>query len=121
MSKLKSLSIALACVAAALYAAPPDAPKIRVGAAVQAANITYRIDPVYPQQAKQSRVQGTVTLNIEVGADGKVEHVEPVSGPPILMQASIDAVLQWAYKPTLLNGQPVGVTTTVDVNFTLSQ
>jgi TonB family protein len=122
MAKWKSVSIAIACVAAAaLHAAPPDTPKIRVGGAVQAANVIQKVAPVYPPEAKQEHIQGTVQLSVDIGADGRVEHVEPVSGPPLLVQASIDAVLQWAYKPTLLNGQPVGVTTTVDVNFTLSQ
>ena len=121
MTKSRSFCT-LACgfvLAAACWAA--DSPKIKVGAAVQAANLVYKANPVYPPMAKQARIQGTVRLNVDIGEDGKVEHVEPVAGPPELVQSSIDAVLQWVYKPTLLNGEPVGVSTTVDVNYTLSQ
>ena len=120
MAHTKSVFAVAFCFTMAALALA-DAPKIRVGGNVQSANIVYRVNPIYPPQAKQERIQGAVTLNVDIGTDGKVEHVEPVSGPPELVQSAIDAVLQWVYKPTLLNGEPVGVTTTVDVNYTLSQ
>jgi TonB family protein len=94
---------------------------IRVGAAVQAANLVRQVEPVYPPLAKAARVQGIVTLEATIGADGSVKNLRVVSGPPLLLQSAIQAVQQWQYKPTLLNGQPVAVITTIEVNFALTQ
>jgi TonB family protein len=99
--------------------APPGT--IRVGANVQAANIISQAKVSYPPLAKAARVQGTVRFEATIGKDGHVENLQLVSGPPLLVQAAMDSVRQWIYKPTLLNGQPVSVVTTVDVNFTLSE
>ncbi len=77
--------------------------------------------PVYPPLAKAARVQGTVTFEALIGTDGHVQNLQLVSGPPLLVPASMTAVQQWVYKPTLLNGNPVEVITTVDVNFTLTE
>lgn len=112
-------------------AAPPpppvkEAPKpatpqrIRVGGNVQAANLIRKIAPTYPPLAKQARVQGTVRLNAVIGKDGSIQNLNVVSGHPLLVNAALEAVRQWQYKPTLLNGEPVEVVTTIDVNFTLS-
>jgi protein TonB len=62
-----------------------------------------------------------VRFTVTIGKDGRVQNMTLVSGDPVLAQAAKDAVQQWVYKPTLLNGDPVEVTTQVDVNFTLSQ
>ena len=123
MAKRKVLmSVALACLTVAGIALAEDAPqKIRVGGAVQAQNIISKVAPVYPPEAKQAGTQGTVQLSVVVGTDGKVESLNALSGPDVLVQAAVEAVKQWVYKPTLLNGQPVEVLTTVDVNFTLSE
>jgi protein TonB len=123
MAKRKVLmAVALACLTVAGIALAADAPqKIRVGGAVQAQNIISKVAPVYPPEAKQAGTQGTVQLSVVVGTDGKVESLNALSGPDVLVQAAVEAVKQWVYKPTLLNGQPVEVLTTVDVNFTLSQ
>jgi protein TonB len=94
---------------------------IRVGGNVQAANRVYVVTPVYPQEAKENRIQGTVRLEITIDKEGHVGPMSVVSGPPELIQSATDAVSQWVYKPTLLNGEPVSVLTTVDVNYTLSQ
>jgi protein TonB len=115
-----AIGIGMLCASVMAWAADPPQ-KIRVGGAVQAANLISKVDPVYPPQAKQAGTQGTVRLAIEISAEGKVESVNALSGPDVLVQAAVEAVRQWIYKPTLLNGQPVGVLTTVDVNFTLSQ
>lgn len=116
------MAVALACLTVAGIALAADAPqKIRVGGAVQAQNIISKVAPVYPPEAKQAGTQGTVQLSVVVGTDGKVESLNALSGPDVLVQAAVEAVKQWVYKPTLLNGQPVEVLTTVDVNFTLSQ
>jgi TonB family protein len=94
---------------------------IRVGGNVQSAKIVSKATPVYPPAAKQARIQGTVQLTVRIGPDGAVHEITPISGDPLLVQAAIDAVKQWVYQPTLLNGNPVAVLTEVDVNFTLSQ
>ena len=69
----------------------------------------------------ENRVQGTVKFEAKISKEGTIEDLKVVSGPPLLIQAALDAVKQWLYKPTLLNGEPVEVLTTIDVNFTLSQ
>src|SRR3954447_26949675 len=113
-------------------AAPPPPPppvkekpatpqRIRVGGNVQAANLVRKITPVYPPLAKQARVQGTVRFTAVISKDGTIQQLQLVSGHPLLVQAAQDAVKQWLYKPTLLNGEPVEVVTQIDVNFTLSQ
>jgi protein TonB len=112
-------------------AAPPPPPppvkekpatpqRIRVGGNVQAANLVRKITPVYPPLAKQARVQGTVRFTAVISKDGTIQQLQLVSGHPLLVQAAQDAVKQWLYKPTLLNGEPVEVVTQIDVNFTLS-
>lgn len=95
--------------------------RIRIGGNVQAANLIRKVDPVYPPLAKQARVQGTVRYSVIIGKDGQVLNIQLISGHPLLVAAAEEAVKQWVYKPTLLNGQPVEVLTTVDVNFTLSE
>jgi TonB family protein len=95
--------------------------RIRVGGNVQQANLIQKVTPHYPPQAKQDRMQGKVQFTVLIGKDGHVQNVELVSGEPVLADAAKEAVAQWVYKPTLLNGQPVEVLTQVDVNFTLMQ
>jgi len=76
---------------------------------------------VYPQLAKQARIQGVVRFTAIIGKDGSIQNLTLVTGHPLLLEAARQAVSQWQYKPTLLNGEPVEVVTTIDVNFTLSQ
>jgi TonB family protein len=96
----------------------PD--RIRVGANIQAANLVRRVAPVYPALAKQARIQGTVIFSATIGKDGQIANLQVVSGHPLLVPAATDAVKQWVYKPTMLNGEPVAVMTQIDINFTLS-
>jgi TonB family protein len=100
-------------------ATPPAT--IRVGGNVQQTKLVSQPRPVYPVEAKQARIQGVVQLSATIGKDGAVQHLEVINGHPLLVQAAMDAVRQWVYQPTLLNGQPVEVVTQIDVNFTLSQ
>jgi len=95
--------------------------RIRVGGNVQQANLIKKVQPLYPVQAKQDRLQGKVQFTVVIGKDGVVQNVDLISGEPVLADAAKEAVSQWVYKPTWLNGQPVEVVTQVDVNFTLSQ
>jgi protein TonB len=106
-------------------APPPPRPRqtgpLRVGGNVQAAKIINRPTPVYPPLARQTRISGTVRLHAIIGKDGTVQQLEVLSGHPLLQQAAMDAVRQWRYQPTLLNGEPVDVDTTIDVIFSLNQ
>jgi protein TonB len=99
---------------------PKPVQRIRVGGNVQAARLVNQPRPVYPPLARQARIQGTVRFNAIIGKDGKIENLTLVQGHPLLVPAATEAVKQWVYKPTLLNGEPVEVVTQIDVNFTLS-
>lgn len=101
----------------ALSTAPPV--RIRVGGNVQHARILRSIAPVYPAIARERRIQGTVGLHVILATDGTVKEMSVVSGDPALQTAALDAVRQWQYRPTLLNGTPVEVDTTIDVIFSL--
>lgn len=93
--------------------------RIRVGGEVQQSNLIQRPVPPYPPAAKQARIQGLVRFNVTIGKDGHVKTVTLISGHPLLIPAAQEAVKQWVYRPTLLNGDPVEVSTVVDVQFTL--
>jgi protein TonB len=99
----------------------PTQARIKVGGNVTAARILNRTTPVYPALARQTRISGTVRLHAIIAKDGTVQQLEVLSGHPLLVQAALDAVRQWRYQPTLLNGEPVEVDTTVDVIFSLNQ
>lgn len=113
-------------------AAPPpppvkEAPKavapqrIRVGGNVQQAKLVRQPKPLYPPLARQARIQGVVRFTAVIGRDGSIQNLQLVSGHPLLVPSAQEAVKQWVYQPTLLNGEPVEVITQIDVNFTLSQ
>src|SRR5229473_50783 len=107
-----------------LVAPPPPRPaqsRIRQGGSVQAALLVNKVQPVYPPLARQTRISGTVRLHAIISKTGSVESLEVLSGHPLLVRAAMDAVQQWRYKPTLLNGEPVEVDTTIDVIFSLNQ
>jgi TonB family protein len=107
---------------AAAFAPPaPGGPKrITIGGNVQQAKLISQPRPVYPPLAKQARIQGVVRLAALIGADGTIKELQVISGHPLLVPAATDAVQQWVYQKTLLNGEPVEVITEIDVNFTLS-
>jgi TonB family protein len=113
-----TLHIALAQASGPAPALGPN--RIRVGGNVQQAKLVSQVHPVYPPEAKAQRVQGRVTLQAIIGKDGAVENLVVLSGDPMLVPAAMDAVRQWRYQTTLLNGDPVEVVTQIDVNFTLS-
>lgn len=108
-------------------AAPPPPPKKeapkgpqRIGGNVMQANLIRQVKPAYPPLARQARISGTVVFSAIISKEGTIENLALVSGHPLLVQAAREAVSQWVYKPTLLNGEPVQVATTISVNFTLS-
>jgi TonB family protein len=94
---------------------------IRVGGAKQEENLIKKVMPKYPVEAKKKRVQGKVFLDVIISKEGRVESTRLVSGPALLVQSAVDAVKQWEYKPTLLNGKPVAVESEVLVHYTLSK
>jgi TonB family protein len=104
--------------------APPPRPTpdgtLRVGGNIRPPQKIVNVPPVYPQEAQDARVQGVVIIEITVDAEGSVAEAWVVRSIPMLDQAALDAVRQWRYAPTLLNGVPTPVQLTVTVNFTLS-
>jgi protein TonB len=99
---------------------PPQQAAVRVGGQIKEPKKLKNVAPSYPDIAKQARVQGVVILECTISPQGKVSDVKVLRGIPLLDQAAIDAVKQWVYTPTLLNGVPVPVIMTVTVNFKLS-
>jgi len=113
-------------------AAPPPPPKpethpatqsapIRVGGDVQMAKLIRKVMPIYPPLARSARISGTVHLIGTIGKDGTIHDLQLIGGHPLLTHAAMEAVAQWVYAPTMLNGQPVEVIAPIEVNFTLGQ
>jgi TonB family protein len=104
--------------------APPPGtqPKVvNISAGVAVGLLVSKTTPVYPIDAKQAGVSGTVVLAATIGTDGTVKELHVVSGPDLLQQAALDAVKEWRYRPYLLNGQPVEIRTTINIIFALSR
>ena len=99
--------------------APPPPTAVRVGGQIKEPKKLKNVAPVYPDIAKQARVQGIVILECTISPQGKVTDVKVLRGIPLLDAAAQEAVKQWVYSPTLLNGVPVPVIMTVTVQFTL--
>ena len=87
----------------------------------QLGEVIHRVLPEYPIPAKQLGMQGKVILMATIGKDGRVENVQPVSGPPLLIRSAMIAVKQWQYRPYLLNQEPVVVQSQITVNFVLNR
>jgi protein TonB len=94
--------------------------RVRVSSGVSTGLLVRKVNPNYPPLARQARIQGTVILQAEISKSGDIQNLRLISGHPMLAPAAIEAVKQWKYKPYLLNGEPVEVETTVQVNFTLA-
>jgi TonB family protein len=101
----------------------PPAPRgpVRVGGEVKAPRATVKVDPIYPDEAQAAHVAGVVLLEITIAADGSVSNARVLRSIPMLDQAAVDAVRQWKYEPTVLNGVAVEVEMNVFINFTLSK
>jgi periplasmic protein TonB len=107
-------------VVGGLGAAPPPVAAVRVGGQIKEPKKLRNVPPVYPPIARQARIQGTVVLECTISPHGKVTDVRVVKSIPLLDASAMEAVKQWVYTPTLLNGVPVPVIMTVTVNFTIS-
>jgi protein TonB len=101
-------------------APPPPVQAVRVGGQIKEPKKLKHVAPTYPDIAKQARVQGVVILECTISPQGRVTDVKVLRGIPLLDAAAQEAVKQWVYTPTLLNGVPVPVIMTVTVNFRLS-
>jgi protein TonB len=104
---------------AAMPAPPPVVSHVRVSRMMEG-NLIRRVDPTYPPMARLTRVQGQVVLSAIINKEGKIDRVQVLAGHPMLVQAAVEAVKQWRYKPYVLNDEPVEVETQITVNFFLS-
>lgn len=95
---------------------------IRVGSNVAEANLIKKVQPIYPVSAKQAHIQGEVHLEVKISKEGEPYDIRVISSPSDdLAQSSVEAVQQWRYHPTLLNGEPIAVSTEVVVTYTLTK
>ena len=101
---------------AAAQKAPPK--QIRVNA--DNMKIVHKVPPVYPVEAKEHKIQGTVVLSVVINKDGSPENIKVTGGPNELQQSALDAVRQWRWQPYLLNGDPIEVLTTVNIVYALA-
>jgi protein TonB len=94
---------------------------LKISEGVLEAQLISRIEPQYPLLAKQTKTQGTVRLRAIISRDGRITSLDVVSGHPLLVKAALDAVRQWRYRPTLLNGESIEVETSITVIFRLGE
>ena len=105
---------------------PPPAPKmdirqpIRVASVLQVSRLIKKVDPEYPKLARQAHLEGTVVAEALISESGTVDSLRIISGNPLFYQSVLDAVMQWRYQPTVLNGEPIDVITTITVNFRMT-
>jgi protein TonB len=105
---------------------PPPVPKIeirepiRVASSLQVSRLVKKVDPEYPILARRGRIEGTVIAEAHITGSGTIDSLRIISGNPLFFQSVLDAVKQWRYEPTLLNGEPIDVITTITVNFRLN-
>ena len=102
-------------------AAPPVSPmRVQVAPTESLSLLIRQIPPTYPPAAREAGIQGAVVLNVVIRSDGNIGDVSLVSGHPLLVEAAVEAVKQWAYRPYYRDGQPMEVETLVVVEFTLA-
>jgi periplasmic protein TonB len=99
--------------------APPPRPQKIIVSHLDEGMLIRRVQPIYPNIAKTAHVQGSVELSALINTRGEIEGLQVISGSPLLVQAALDAVRQWRYRPYILNGSPIAVQTQVTVNFSL--
>ena len=106
---------------AAVVTPPPVTPKqVMVGGRVKMARLIHQVEPLYPPLARQMRASGVVELVGIIGTNGRIRELKLLSGSPLLAHAALEAVRQWIYEPTLLNGEPVELIATISVIFRLN-
>ena len=100
---------------------PPPRPASRILSKLDPGQILRRVEPLYPAPARAARIQGEVVLRAVISRAGDIENLQAASGHPMLVQAAIEAVRQWKFRPYILNGSPVEVETQITVRFRLEQ
>ena len=119
MKRMIAVLAVLVTLSAFALGQQAPAKKIRVSQGVLEGSILHKVDPQYPQEAKDNRVQGDVILRILINEQGNVTEAKPMSGPPSLTDAAVDAMMQWKFKPYLLNGEPAQVESVFTIRFRL--
>lgn len=99
--------------------APTQTAPVRIGGNIQDSKLIKKVTPIYPFVAKSAGVQGTVRFEAIISKTGAIRDVQVKGGPPALIEAATNAVKQWMYRPTLLNGEPIEVVTQIEVTFSL--
>jgi protein TonB len=111
---------ALAGIVNTPMSVPATLPRtVKVSQGVSQGLLLKRVQPVYPQQALQMRIQGAVELEASISQDGSITGIKVLNGQPVLAHAAVNAVRQWKYQPYVLNGEPVAIQTQITVNFKL--
>ena len=108
-----------AALADEIAPAPPSLPPVRPGGNITSPTRVKYVPPDYPVLAQRNHIEGTVIIEAIIGTDGRVQDARVIRSAPLLDAAALDAVRQWEYTPTRLNGQPTPVIVTVTVRFTL--
>jgi len=103
----------------ATKAPPPETRKVSEG--VVRGNAIVKAAPLYPASAKKMQAAGSVQVQVTISEDGHVIEATSVNGHPLLRGAAVDAARKWVFKPTMLNGIPVQVQSTLTFVFTLTQ
>ena len=119
-SVVRGIPAGLPAANTTVMAPPPPAAPVRVGGDIKAPTKIKNANPVYPAIARAARMSGMVILEAVIDKEGNVKDLKVVRSAGVLDQAAMDAVSQWKYTPTTLNGQPVEVIMSVTVNFTLN-
>jgi TonB family protein len=96
---------------------PPKPMRLRVSTGVAEGLKIHDVTPRYPAEARQQRIQGDVLLQATIDTKGNLVKLKVVQGDPILVEAAVDAVKKWRYRPYLLKGEPVEVETTIRIQF----
>jgi periplasmic protein TonB len=81
--------------------------------------LIHRVEPQYPAEALVQKIQGLVTLDVQIGGEGAVHNIDVVEGNPVLAQAAVQAVTQWRYRPYAVDGRPVEMQTRITIRFTV--
>ena len=93
---------------------------VALSPAAAESSLIHRVEPEYPEEARNRQVQGPVVLDIHIGQDGTVQDAKLVSGEPLLVDAAMAAVKQWRFQPRLVDGTPAEMQTRITLNFRLS-
>jgi protein TonB len=96
--------------------APPPGP-VRIGGQIKPPRLIFSALPIYPSVAKQAGIEGDVVVDASIDKTGHVVATKVIAGPLMLRQAAVDALRQWKYEPSLLNGEPIAMQTRVTIRF----